>query len=72
MKPESKRFASFDLERSQEFSCPFCGKRALFGKLKGQRNHAVLHDEPACETFQNKHPLDYLRTVETFASRGVN
>lgn len=80
MKPVASE--TFDLEDEREFTCPFCGKRALFGKVAHQASglgpqaskelHVVLHDEPSCERFLSSEPLTYLYEVHAFMTRGVN
>lgn len=82
MKPVASE--TFDLEDEREFTCPFCGKRALFGKVAHQaptcrqagqvsdKLHVVLHDEPSCERFLSSEPLTYLYEVHAFMTRGVN
>lgn len=44
------------------FVCPFCGKRASAGYDETGRP-LVLHTAPACKTFMDLEPADYMASI---------
>lgn len=58
------------------FTCPFCGHAREFsiGFINGNEDTgtpAMLHEEPICESFLKKGPIEYMRAARHAGARPV-